>query len=255
MAELTEFSGQVPHFFQSFLSRPASALPKGAFWVVDFEGLKDVKAAIIRTASLEPGKGWDIEAGLNTLVDDLDYDRKGCLFCQAVSVPGEQAIANPEGIQKNQFIRTATGDGRADYTPNGLRMTFLDTNVSFVDNVLRPWVLTTARLGLIARPPGPTNYRQDISVYKLGVLTPNLPPFILLKYTFKGACPVDVSSEEYNYVPAGSPVNREATFLFHHYSIETNRNNLAILNNGSSKRVPEYRSTRTKDVSIVVSSR
>jgi hypothetical protein len=239
-----DFSGQIPLFFESFLSRPASALPKGAQWVVDLEGLNQVKQAIINTAKLEPNKGWDIEDGLNTLINNEDYSRKGCLFCQAVSVPGEQSIANPEGIQKNQFIRTATGDGRSDYTPTGLRMVFLDTNVSFVDNVIRPWVLTTARLGLIARPPGPTNYRQDISVYKIGVLTPSQPPFLLQKYTFNGTCPIEVSPEEYNYAPSTAPINREATFIFHHYSLETNKNNLAITNNNSN--IPVTKSTANR---------
>lgn len=246
MAEITDFSGQIPLFFESFLSRPASALPKGAQWVVDFEGLDQVKDAILNTAKLEPGKGWDIEAGLSTIINDNDYNRKGCLFCQAVSVPGEQVIANPEGIQKNQFIRTATGDGRSDYTPTGLRMVFLDTNVSFVDNVIRPWVITTARLGLIARPPGSTNYRQDISVYKIGVLTPTTPPYILQKYTFKGVCPIDVSAEEYNYTPASAPVNREATFLFHYYTLETNKNNQAILNNNAN--LPVSKATTRREV-------
>lgn len=227
------YGGQIPHFFKSFLSRPASALPKGAFWVVDFENLKSVVQAIKTTAKYERNKGWDIEKGLDILVNDNEYKLKGCLFCQAVSVPGEQAIVNPEGIQKNHFLRTATGDGRADYAPNGLRMVFLDTNVSFVDNVLRPWVVTTARLGMIARKEGSSKqYRQTISVYKLGVLTYDKPPFVLQKYTFDGACPVDVSSEEYNYSPSTAPVSREATFVFHSYKLETNfGGNLAISNN------------------------
>ena len=85
---VTDFSGQIPLFFESFLSRPASALPKGAQWVVDFEGLSDVKDAILKTAELEPQKGWNIEEGLKTIIDNQDYNRKGLLFCQAVSVPG-----------------------------------------------------------------------------------------------------------------------------------------------------------------------
>jgi len=243
---ITDFSGQIPLFFESFLSKPASALPKGAQWVVDFEGLNDVKDAIQRTAELEPGK-WDIRAGLNTLISNQDYNRKGCLFCQAVSIPGEQTIANPEGIQKNQFIRTAVGEGRSDYAPNGLRMVFLDTNVSFVDNVIRPWVVTTGRLGMIARNK-PNVYRQDISVYKIGVLVPQAPPFILQKYTFFGACAVQVSEEEYNYAPTNAPVNREATFIFHHYSIETNKNNLAIKFNNS--KIPVSFATPQKGVNV-----
>lgn len=247
--EITDFSGQIPLFFESFLSKPASALPKGAQWVVDFEALDTVEQAIVATAELEPDAGWDIESGLYTLLYDNNYNRKGCLFCQAVSVPGEQAIANPEGIQKNHFIRTAVGDGRSDYTPTGLRMVFLDTNVSFVDNVIRPWVVTTARLGMIARPPGPTNYRSIISVYKIGVLTPEMPPFVLQKYTFYGICPIEVSAEEYNYTPTNSPVNREATFIFHSYKLETNKNNLAISKNNTV--IPVSFATSVKNVNVV----
>lgn len=249
MAEqITDFSGQIPLFFESFLSKPASALPKGAQWVVDFEALDTVEKAIEATADLEPGNGWNIAAGLYTLLYNNDYNRKGCLFCQAVSVPGEQAIANPEGIQKNHFIRTAVGDGRSDYTPTGLRMVFLDTNVSFVDNVIRPWVVTTARFGMIARPPGATNYRSIISVYKIGVLTPDVPPFILQKYTFYGICPVDVSAEEYNYSPASAPVNREATFVFHYYKLETDINNLAMRKNNTV--LPVSFATSVKNVNV-----
>lgn len=251
MAELTEYSGQIPHFLSSFLSKPASALPKGAQWVVDFEGLKDIRDTLVTTALLEPEKGWDIHAGMDTLIYNEDYKRKGLLFCQAVSIPGESAVVNPEGIQKNHFLMTATGDGRAPYAPTGLRMVFLDTNVSFVDNVVRPWVVTTARLGMIARPkntktPPFTNYRQDITVYKLGVLTPLQPPFILQKYTFKGACAIDVSEEEYNYSPATAPVNREATFVYHYYTLETNRNNLAIKYNNEN--IPAWEATKDKNV-------
>ena len=221
MAAIPSFQNRIPLFLQTFLSRPASALPKGGQWVVDFEGLKDVRQAILLTAEKEPYK-WNVQGGLNLLLDTDDYNKRGCLFAQAVEIPSESVIVNPEGIQKNQFIRSATGDGRADYAPTGLRMVFLNTNVSFVDNVIRPWVVTTGRLGLIARPDGgPTQYRQNITVYKLGVLLPRLPPVVLQKYTFYGACPIEVSSEEYNYTPETAPVNREATFIYHYYKLET----------------------------------
>ncbi len=237
MATTPVLENRIPYFLEAFLNKPASALPKGSQWVVDFEGLRDVRRAILTTAAKEPRK-WDIEGGLNLLINSENYNNRGCLFAQAVQIPGESVIANPEGIQKNHFIRSAIGDGRVDYAPTGLNMVFLNTNVSFVDNVIRPWVITTGRLGLIARPEGPTQYRQDISVYKLGVLTPEQPPFVLQKYTFYGTCPIEVSSEEYNYAPETSPVNREVTFIYHYYSLETSRNNPAITLNNANLPVP-----------------
>jgi hypothetical protein len=227
---MSDFSGIIPLFFESFLSKPASALPKGAQWVVDFEGLGDVKAAILKTAQLEPN-AWDIESGLNVIVDNADYNKKGCLFAQAVNLPGESTIVNPEGIQKNHYIQTTTGDGRSPYASNTLNISFLETNISFVDNVIRPWIITTGRLGLIARPPGETNYRQDISIYKLGVLTSKEAPFVLMKYTFFGACPIEVGAEEFNYSPTTGPINRDVTFLYHNYKIEVPKSVAITRNN------------------------
>jgi hypothetical protein len=223
-----EYDAQIPYFLEQYLSKPASALPKNALWVVDFENIEEIKPAILRTAELEPGRnssgdGWDITNGVSRIIDGyLKTPRKGCLFAQAVSVPGESFVANPEGIQQQNLIRTTVGGGRDPYT--GLQMTFIDTNVSFVDSVIRPWVLTTARLGLKARSRPDQRYRIDLVVYKLGVYSQTTPPEILQKYTFRGVCPISVSSEEFNYIAATSPINREVTFNFHYYTFETPTN-------------------------------
>jgi hypothetical protein len=235
-----EFEGQIPHFLQQYLGKPAFALPKGAQWVVDFNGLENVQQAIQATADSEPAK-WDITPGLNLLVSKNKNKEgyRGCLFCQAVYIPGETSIANPEGIQKNHYLGTTTGDGRGFYSPTGLRMTFLETNVSFVENVIRPWVVTTARLGMIARPKGSaTQYRENITVYKLGVISQKEPPFILQQYDFYDTCPVEVSPEEYNYAVPTAPVLREATFVYNYYKLQTNKNNKAISQNSINQPIP-----------------
>jgi hypothetical protein len=224
------YDSQIPYFLERYLSRPASALPKNALWIVDFQDVEKVRPAILRTAELEPAgldgssTGWDVENGLNTIINSYlkDSTSKGCLFAQAVSVPGESFVANPEGIQQQNLIRTTVGGGRDPYT--GLQMTFLDTNVSFVDSVIRPWVLTTARLGMKARSAQNQIYRATITVYKLGIYSPTESPVILQQYKFHGACPTSVSSEEFNYVAATSPINREVTFSFHYYTFKTINN-------------------------------
>jgi len=227
----TTFKGQIEYFLQEVLSKPASALPKGAQWILVFENLGGVKAAIIETAKLEPKK-WEIEKGFDTITTDSLQKTKGCMFVQAVGLPEESIIANPEGLQYNQFIRTSVGGGRN--TNNTLRISFLETNVSFVDNVIRPWVVTTGRLGMIARPDEDgQRYRDNISLYKLGVTQRNVTPTILMKYTFYGVCPIEVSSEEYNYIPSSSPTIRETIFHFHYYDakIPTSSNTSILYTN------------------------
>ena len=238
---MAEFSGQVPFFLDNFLSRPASALPKGSQWVLVFEGIPD--KAIKTGIKYEP-RQWDIETAIVTTLGD-DYQKtKCCLFAQAVQIPGEGSVINPQGLQYNGFLQTNVGGGRNVY--NGVQISFLETNVSFVDNVIRPWVIATAHLGMIARE-GDLNYRTNMTVYKLGVLAPERPPHVLQKFTFFGCCPIDVTGEEYNYTQVTSPVNREATFNYHYYNVESATNQ--AINN---PRIPVPLSTKNKNVSIKV---
>jgi len=254
---MAEYSGQIDFFLSNFLSKPASALPKGAQWILVFEGAFNPNQgapdypeplpvqAILNTIKYEPKK-WAIEESLRTTLGD-DYQKtKGCLFAQAVQIPGENNVANPEGIQQGGYIRSYLGGGRDPFEP--LQVTFLETNVSFVDNVIRPWLITTAYLGMIARSGATKNYRCNISVIKLGVITPQQPPFVLQKYTFFGACPITITGEEYNYTQTSSPINREVTFVYHYYSLDSTANNLANLKNNDN--LPLQLSTKVKEVNV-----
>jgi hypothetical protein len=218
-----EYTNQIPFFLEQFLSRPASALPKGAQWVLQFDagnGAIVPVEAIKKCIKYEPG-GWEIEEGMNLVLDKNYHETKGCLFAQAVQIPGESMVANPEGLQTNGFIRGFVGGGR-DTFPS-LQVTFIETNISFVDNVIRPWIIATSHLGLIARS-GEDNYRGTINVFKLGVIDSFKPPIVTQKYIFWGACPISITGEEYNYSPSNSPINRETTFTYHYYSVHSPKN-------------------------------
>lgn len=254
-----ELGSQIPFFLENFLSKPASSLPKGAQWVLVFEGpyqhnntngVSDYKyvlpvPAILIGTKYEPGS-WDIEGAIETTLKQDYQQTKGCLFVQAVNIPGESNQANPEGLQQSGYIRTVSGAGR-DALAN-LQISFLETNVSFVDNVIRPWTIATSHLGMIARS-GEKNYRCNMSVYKLGTLTPSQPPHVLIKYSFFGACPISVSGEEYNYTQTSSAIRRESTFIYHYYTIESAQNNPSISSNNSN--IPLPFSTGTKNQTVL----
>jgi hypothetical protein len=216
------FTDQIPFFLGSFLSKPASALPKGAQWVLEFtfdNGQIVPTAAIKKCIKFEPN-AWEIEEAMDIVLEDTYHKSKGCLFAQAVQIPGESMVANPEGLQTNGFIRGFVGGGRDSFP--SLQVVFLETNISFVDNVIRPWVIATSHLGMIARS-GNDNYRGIINVYKLGVINSFEPPIVTQKYTFYGICPISVGGEEYNYNVSNSPINRETNFTYHYYSVHSSK--------------------------------
>jgi len=226
----SSLGGQIPYFLSNFLSKPASALPKGAQWVLHFLGNGYTGSnntpqliptdAIKLGISYEPNvaNSWKIQQALDLVTTNEYIETKGCLFVQAVQIPGEGNQVNPEGLMFNGYIRGTIGAGREPY--NGMQIVFLETNVSFVDNVIRPWTIATSHLGMIARPGG-SNYRCNIAVYKLGVTDQQSPPVILQKYTFYGACPTTIDGEEYNYAVSNTPTNRNTTFTYYYYTLDT----------------------------------
>ena len=216
------YSGQIEYFFQNVLSRPESALPKGTQWVVFFDGFPDV---IGKVAEYEPSfsGSWDLENALQTAKLPVFHDRKGCVFAQAVSLPGDGFSVTTEGTQYGGLVRSTVGSGGRNPFQE-LRVGFLDTNVSFVENVIRPWAIVTAHLGMIAyKDDDPLNYRTNVYFHKLGSVSRDRPPYIRQTFSFYGLCPISVSSEEYNYISSGAPTTRDVNFTYHYYTVDSSK--------------------------------
>jgi hypothetical protein len=221
---MSEFKSRIPYFLDEFLTRPATAIPKGAQWVLQFDDFTGPVNAIKKALEFEPLQ-WNIETALEKCTEERLQNTKGCLFAQAIQLPGESMVANPEGLQYNGFLRTTVGGGRDAYTP--LQIVFLDTNVSFADNVIRPWVIATAHYGLVATKEFP-QYRTNFTLYRLGVISRDEPPHVTQKYTFYDACPVSVVGEEFNYSTSTTPRLRETTFVYHYYTIDSVTDNQSL---------------------------
>jgi hypothetical protein len=215
------FIGQIPFFLNAVLSTPVGALPKKPLWVVVFEFDQNIKNTIKKVRDYEPRmpEAWQIDGALEAVTTRRYQEEKGCMFAQTVTVPGDSLNYKQEGINYNSFIRGGVATGRRDFDP--LRIGFLNTNVSFVDNVIRPWVVMTGHLGMIARPPS-QKYRCNITIYKLGITTVDKPPYILQQYNFWEACPINVFAESLDYTD-GTPVIKEAEFVYQWYTTSSLR--------------------------------
>lgn len=221
------------YFWEEVLSKPASALPKGAQWYVIFDGLEQIESAI-KQATLREPNAWNLDAQKILLTRSYqNAENIGCVFCQAIDQPGEATAASVEGnISANGLIRSYVGQGRAAFEP--LRMTFLDTNVSFTDTFLRGWALATANFGMIARSKkSDKNYRvSSVSCYKLGYYSPDEPVSILSKMTFYDVCCISVSREELNYSQKDVML-REAQFIYNNYKIESTPSSAGFAGNAA----------------------
>jgi len=223
------FIGQIPFFLNAVLSTPAGALPKGPLWVIVFDFDNNILNTIKSVKDYEPTmpEPWSIEEALDTVTSQRYQQEKGCMFAQTVSLPGEQFLYGREGPQYNSYIRGGVGQGRVDF--ESVQINFLNTNVNFVDNVIRPWAVMTGHLGMIARPPE-KKYRCNLTVYKLGIDKQDRPPFIAQQFNFWGVCPISVGNEELTYSD-NTPITKSAEFVYHWYTTSSNRNTFALRGN------------------------
>ena len=215
----------VPYFLQ-LLSTPAGSLPKGAQWVVVFEDLAGRILPGIKLALQYEGHEWKIEKAAGVVTNENFQKTSGCVFCQAIGLPSESMVANLAGdLVYNGFLRSHVGQGRNQ--DQSMKVTFLDTNVSFTENFLRPWSISTANFGLIARDDD-KQYRTNAHFYKLGSYSSKLPPVVTMKVSFYGICCIGVTAEEHSYEGASTPIRREATFIYNYYAIDTDTGNLFL---------------------------
>lgn len=218
-----EFRDQIPYFFQAVLQTPAGALPKGPLWIVVFDFDTNLRNTIKSVREYEPKapSTWEIDEALDTITSNNYQSTKGCVLAQGVNIPGESLITNVEGLQYNGYIRSRVGLGRQDF--DTLRIDFLNTNVSFVDNVIRPWAIMTGHLGMIVRPPE-QKYRCNITIYRLGISSRDKPPEVIQQYNFVDACAIGVSQEVLSYGPEGNSIIKSAEFAYQWYTTASNKN-------------------------------
>jgi hypothetical protein len=205
--------------FHEFIVGGKTSLPKGAQWYVNFESLDSIFPAITKSTQdrniagiLNQGDEWVAELNDKALASSRTGNHEFCMFCHAIGIPGESMVANPEGIAANNFVRSYVGQGRNAFPT--LRMSFLETNLSFAESILRGWVVATSTYGLIARPKGEKNYRTNIVCCKLHNSK------TIAKWTFFDACCISLAEEEYNYQATSSPMLREAQFVYNSYKFE-----------------------------------
>lgn len=216
-----EIKQNTGHFLTEFLGEAATAIPKGAQWLIAFLDLESKILPAINISYKREPNPWKIRKDhTNAILNKSFQGERGCFFAQAVSIPGESIQTNAGGnIQHNALIRPRVGAGRNEY--GEMRITFLETNISFVDAFLRGWALATANFGMIARQSNdPRQYRTQMICSKFAI--DSVSPYITQQIIFDGICCTSVSDEEYNYTPlTGQPMLREARFVYNSYHVDT----------------------------------
>lgn len=206
----------IPYFHSLMCSWALNvAMPFSWVVVIDAQNKDNLLSQISNMPQYEPGS-WDTSEAINNTWTDQTQDIIGCIFAQGVTLPGEELMIERAGItegSKNGYINAPIANGRSDFMP--LQISFLETNRSFADGVLRPWNILVSHQGLIAQS---SSIKANIHVYQLAKNGEENTNIIRKAWTFFDCVPTQITSEELTYSPNDFG-KRQIYFTYNYYTL------------------------------------
>ena len=146
-------------YYLNVLSNWSTSVALADLWLVvfDFKSVPALQAnvteAVNRFEEIN-GANWQIsQSNINELLK-TEYQNSteqlmGCVFARKATVPGEALQIKNHSLDYAGYLGPATSLARASFEP--LSLTFLETNSSFCDLVIRPWIVLASYYGLVSR--------------------------------------------------------------------------------------------------------
>ena len=147
--------------------------------------------------------GNNIDKNVSVTTGMMNQRIAGCVFAQGVNIPGEAVGYKYSKIPNGRgFLGGVGADVRADFQP--LTIQFLETNTSFIDFVIRPWIILGSHLGLVARPGDipeegaidPNNIKTNITVIQLAKTYQKRSPVQRKVWRFYNCVPHQMDAQE-----------------------------------------------------------
>ena len=213
--------------FQQFLTDPSTSIPVNSNFIVFIEtfpnGLKAFTDSQI--SQFEPNKWVVTNTGekLTAQIQSPAYNGK-CFFVNGITLPNESIGSKRVGLAE-EFADLAGGilsgvvsTSRASKGP--LKATFLETTDSFIDSVLRPWVVAVSHYGLFARDVNSAyNVKTNIKVAMYNSRT-NKREVQRKVYTFFDCAPTSFDAESLTWGRADTKTVA-TEWVYNYYTIES----------------------------------
>lgn len=151
----------------------------------------------------------------------------GCMFLQGADIPAESLENSNASIDNNRgFLQGGVLAGRSAFSGNNLTLEFRETNTSFTDFIIRPWLILAAHNGYVAR---------DLSIPSERLKSPKTN-ITLVQYTrsyqkisqiprkvwrFYDVVPLNVSTRNLTY-DTEAMEHYSVPFMFDRYTVENN---------------------------------
>lgn len=206
-----------------------TAIPLQSQWIVLIQPFPvcintNILQGLERTGGDSKNFNVDRARGLLT---SFPFQRvNGCIFAQGVQIPSEtmgvQKASITTGAQRG-FLPGIVSSGRSN--EHTLNIDFLETNTSFTDFIIRPWVIAGEHFGFVARENDTTNSRDirnvksTVYVMEYSRTYQNVSMIPKKVWTFFNCSPISVRSYNLGYVEPNTAPRMTTQWTYTNYAV------------------------------------
>lgn len=178
---------------------------------------------------LEPvvnSTGFDIDLAKETTTNLKNQGMVGCIFANQFNIPDDTVEADKATILNNRgFIAGSVLKNRNNF--GNFNLSLRETNTSFVDFVMRPWVIMSSHYGLVARNPNDQsevlkNPKTNLTVVQYTRSKEGLSQIPRKIWRFYNCVPTSISNRDYSNSEDEGVKNFNTTWTFDNYEISSN---------------------------------
>jgi len=151
----------------------------------------------------------------------------GCMFLQGADIPTETLAATSAPIDHGRgFLQGSILDNRDPFSNNNLTLQFRETNTSFTDFIIRPWLILAAHNGYVARNMNDSsealkNPKTNIILVQYSRSYQNISQIPRKVWKFYDCVPLGLSTRNLTY-DTESMEQYSVPFLYDRYTVENN---------------------------------
>jgi hypothetical protein len=161
-----------------------------------------------------------IQASILSQKTQPNIDGLGLYYAQAVKMPKESLNIVGTGIDgMGGYLKGIVAGDRLDAIGRHFSIDFLETNLDFVEGLVRPWIITASYNGLIATSKNSIKATITVSEYARQSTTSQKPLRIIHQFT--GCVPIDIQEKTLKY-DSEEPSTNTVNWTFTHYTYKIN---------------------------------
>lgn len=195
-------------------------------WILLIDGFPAaLNSGMLRSLERTGGvtAAYDIDQA-RTVLTSYPFQRvAGCVFANTVQIPSESYAVDNAGVENNRgFLPGLISGNRQGYASNPLEVGFMEINTSFIDNVMRPWVMLASHLGFVTRKESEYDIKTNITILFYSKTYQSLNMIPRKVFRFYNCVPTMVQQQFFDYSEKENVPGYTVNFSFTNYTIENN---------------------------------